>query len=86
MSYKGDIILPMIEEEMATRLENFKGLSNEEESALLALTKEQQKLVADNDRKLREEFLTKAPAINHGVVKMHEKYKNYMSLVQSVKK
>jgi len=85
MTYANDMILPMIESEMASRLESFKGLSAEEESKLLALTGDQKKIIAQNDRKMKEEFLTQAPNINHGTVKMHEKYRNYMSLVQSVK-
>eukprot|EP00355_Strombidium_rassoulzadegani_P000955 CAMPEP_0168612474 /NCGR_PEP_ID=MMETSP0449_2-20121227/2938_1 /TAXON_ID=1082188 /ORGANISM="Strombidium rassoulzadegani, Strain ras09" /LENGTH=401 /DNA_ID=CAMNT_0008653045 /DNA_START=8 /DNA_END=1213 /DNA_ORIENTATION=- len=83
MTYKGDKILPMIEAEMKERLEKFKGLSAEEESKLLSLTPEQQKLVADNDRKLKNEFLHQAPQINHGAIKAHDKYKSYMSMVHS---
>jgi hypothetical protein len=52
---------------------------------LLALTAEQKKIISQNDRKMKEEFLTQAPNINHGTVKMHDKYKNYMNLVQTVK-
>ncbi len=85
MTYNNDKILPMIEEEMAQRLQAFQGLSAEEESKLLALTAEQKKIIADNDRKMKEEFLTQAPSINHGTVKMNPKYKDYMELVQTVK-
>jgi hypothetical protein len=74
MTYSDDKILPMIEAEMAERLEKFKGLSAEEESALLSLTEEQKKIVADNDRKFKNEFLAVAPAITHGTVKNTEKY------------
>ena len=35
MQYKGDSLLPMIQEEMQQRLTKFSGLSAEEESALL---------------------------------------------------
>jgi len=74
MTYSDDKILPMIEAEMAARLEKFKGLSAEEESKLLSLTDEQKKIVADNDRKFKNEFLAVAPAISHGTVKNSEKY------------
>lgn len=81
MTYSDDKILPMIEAEMAARLEKFKGLSAEEESALLSLTEEQKKIVADNDRKYKNEFLAVAPAITHGTVKNTEKYQGYMTMV-----
>jgi hypothetical protein len=83
MTYKEDLILPFIEKEMAERLVRFKGLSIEEETKLLALSSEQKKVVAENDKKLKNEFLTTAPAITHGTVKGSEKYKSYITLVQN---
>lgn len=38
MTYAGDLILPMIQKEVDTRLQDFRGLSQAEESALLSLT------------------------------------------------
>lgn len=72
MTYKGDAVLPLIEAEMNEKLERFNGLSAAEESALLSLTPQQRQLVADNDRKLKNEFLGAAPAITHGGLKMSE--------------
>jgi len=83
MTYENDSILPMIEAEMQERLQKFQGLTAEEESKLLALTDDQKIIVADNDRKLKNEFLVQAPAISHGVVKMTDKYKAYVSMVSS---
>lgn len=40
MTYKEDLVLPLIEKEMAERLQRFKGLSLEEETKLLALSNE----------------------------------------------
>lgn len=57
MTYKEDLILPMIEAEMQERLQKFKGLSAEEESKLLALSAEQKAIIAENDRKAKNEFL-----------------------------
>ena len=57
MTYKEDLILPLIEKEMAERLQKFKGLSLEEETKLLALSSEQKKIVAENDKKMKIEFL-----------------------------
>jgi len=75
MTYSQDRILPMIEEEMTARLAKFQGLSAEEESKLLALSDSQKRIVAENDRKIKNEFLASPPNISHGTVKMHEKYK-----------
>lgn len=83
MTYNQDMILPLIEAEMKERLEKFKGLSAEEESKLLSLTAEQKSIIAENDRKAKNEFLTAAPGISHGTVKMTDKYKGYMSMVQA---
>jgi hypothetical protein len=83
MSYEGDILLPMLEEEVKEKLVRFKGMTKEEEGKLLSLSEEQKKIVGDNDRKLKNEFLAAAPHIAHGAVKNNEKYRSYMQMVQS---
>lgn len=86
MTYSNDAILPLIQAEMQERLSKFQGLSADEESKLLSLSKDQRGIVADNDRKLKNEFMTAAPSINHGAIKMTESYKAYMSMVQTAAK
>ena len=86
MSYKGDAVLPLIEAEMKEKLERFSGLSAADESALLSLTAQQRHLVAENDRKLKNEFLGAAPQISHGGLKMSEQYKNYINVAHSAAK
>jgi hypothetical protein len=49
-----------------------------EEGALLSLSEEQKKIVGENDKKVKTEFLAAHPHITHGAVKMHEKYKSYV--------
>lgn len=51
MKYEHDPLLPMLQQEMESRINHFKGLSAEEESKLLALTQEQKRVIADLDRK-----------------------------------
>lgn len=80
MTYNNDIILPMIEKEMEERMQRFHGMSAEEEGRLLSLTDEQRRIISDNDRKLKNEFLGQAPHITHGAVKMHDKYKSYVQM------
>ena len=65
---------------------NLSGMTKEEEGKMLSLSAEQKKVVAENDRKLKNEFLAAAPQISHGTVKMNEKYKAYMQMAQSATK
>lgn len=73
----------MIEEEMRNRAGKFLNMTKEEEGKMLSLSADQKKIVSENDRKLKNEYLAAAPHITHGSVKLHEKYKEYMSHVQS---
>jgi hypothetical protein len=61
-------------------------LSAEEESKLLSLTKDQRRIIAENDRKSKNEYLTQAPNINHPTVKSHEKYKSFTDFVTNLNK
>ena len=81
MTYKDDAILPAIETEMQSRLAKFQGLTREEEIAILGLTDEQRKMLADQDRKLKNEFLNTPPAFTHGGVKLHDQYTAYLKMV-----
>lgn len=86
MRYQGDTILPLLQEEISKRTAQFEKMSPEEESALLELTANQKRLIADQDHKAKVEFLTKAPNINNAGVKVHEKFKSYVSMVQGANK
>lgn len=61
-------------------------MTKEEEGNLLSLSEDQRKLVADNDRKMKNEYLASAPAISHGTVKNNEKYHAYMTMVKAATK
>ena len=76
----------MLREEITKRTKEFKGLSAAEESKLLALSSAQKKLIADQDRKQKNEFLTRAPKINNAGVKAHEKFKAFNTMVQNATK
>lgn len=51
MAYEKDPLLPILQEEINSRIAHFKGLSAEEESKLLSLTADQRRIIADQDRK-----------------------------------
>lgn len=81
MEYVNDPILPILTEEINRRTAEFKSLTPAQESKLLALTADQKRAIADNDRKAKEEFLNAMPQINNPGVKMNAKFKSY---VQSI--
>lgn len=86
MTYNGDAVLPMIQAEMQERLTRFQGMSAEEEAKLLSLSAQQKAIVAENDKKMKNEFLATAPAIAHGTVKNTEKYRAYVAMAQGATK
>lgn len=51
MKYDNDPLLPILQNEMQSRIAHFKGLTPEEESKLLSLSQEQRRVIADLDRK-----------------------------------
>lgn len=71
---------------MEKRIAHFKGLSPEEESKLLALSSDQRRIVSDQDRKAKIEYLGAQPNINNPGIKLHEKYKSFVDMVHNVHK
>lgn len=49
---------------------------------MLALSDSQKSIVVANDRKMKNEFLGAAPAINHGTVKETTKFKSYVAMAK----
>jgi len=77
MTYKNDPLMPILHEEITKRTSAYSNLSSEEESAMLSLNADQKRIIGENDRKAKVEFLGKLPAINHAGVRMHPKYQAY---------
>lgn len=46
---------------------------------MLTLNDDQKRIVTDQDRKAKSEFLNAMPAINNAGVKLHPKFKSYVS-------
>lgn len=82
MTYQNDPILPILQDEITSRVNAYKSLSAEEESRLLSLSAEQKKIIVDQDSRDKAGFLAAVPNINHPVVKGHDKYKSF---VESIK-
>lgn len=64
MKFEHDPLLPILQGEMQNRIAHFKGLSAEEEGKLLSLNADQRRVVADLDRKAKEDYLHATPNIN----------------------
>ena len=86
MKYEADPLLPLLQSEMQSRIAHFKGLSAAEESKLLSLSTEQRRVIADNDRKAKIDYLGTVPNINNPGIKSHEKYKNFVEMVHNIHK
>jgi hypothetical protein len=81
MEYVNDPILPILTDEFNRKSNEYKNLTPAEESKLLSLNAEQKRIIAENDKKTKAEFLHSVPSINNPGVKMNPKFKAY---VQSV--
>jgi hypothetical protein len=77
MTYENDALMPILVAEVTARTSAFANLSAAEEGKMLSLTTDQKRMVGDNDRRAKEEFLKKLPAINNPSVRMHPKYQAY---------
>jgi hypothetical protein len=86
MTYENDSLMPLLNKEMKSRIESFKGLSVEEEGKLLSLSKTQRNLIATNDRRVKTDYLSNPPQINNAGVKMNDKYKSIVEMLVSQNK
>lgn len=84
MKYEHDPLLPLLQSEMQSRIAHFKGLSAEEESKLMSLSAEQRRVIADQDRKAKIDYLGTAPNINNPGIKSHEKYRSFVDMVNNI--
>jgi len=57
MSYQGDPLLPIVQEEVQNRTAAYANLSAAEESKMMSLTADHKRIIADNDKKSKKEFL-----------------------------
>ena len=57
MSYKGDPLLPIVQAEVQNRTAAFANLSAADESNLMSLTSDHKRIIADNDKKAKVEYL-----------------------------
>ena len=76
MTYENDALMPILREQMDSRIESFKGLSAEEEGKLLSLTSNQKTMISGNDKRVKGDYLSQPPQIANAGVKLNPKYKS----------
>ena len=81
MEYKNDPLLPILNDEINTRTEAFKGLSAAEESNLLQLSAEQKRIITENDKATKAEFLSTVPKLGHPGLKLSDKYISFTNSI-----
>ena len=81
MEYDNDPLLPILSNEINSRTEAYKGLSAEEESKLLSLTAEQKRIITENDKATKTEFLSQVPKLGHPSLKASEKYVQFTNAI-----
>lgn len=79
MHYENDPLMPILTKEMEARTTRFLNLTPEEESEMLQLTPDQRKIVANQDKNSKKDYLNSVPAIANAGVKGHQKYKDYIA-------
>ena len=79
MTYEGDPLLPILQNEVEARTNAYANISAEEESKLMSLTSDHRRIIADNDRKAKQEYLQKLPSVSNPGVRMHPKYQSFAS-------
>jgi hypothetical protein len=74
MTYKNDPLMPILTNEIASRVNAYKSISAEEEGELLSLDNDQKKVVIEADKRDKQTFLAQQPNINNPGVKMNPKF------------
>ena len=79
MTYEGDVVLPMLIEEISKRIDPLTSLTKDEESRLFALSKEQKRALIDSDNRAKIQYLTKVPEVSSAAVKNSDSYKHIIA-------
>jgi hypothetical protein len=77
MTYKGDPLMPILTDEINSRVTAYKNMSIEEQGKLMALNNEQKRMISDADKREKSAFLGQTPNIQHASVRMHPKFVAY---------
>jgi predicted enzyme related to lactoylglutathione lyase len=86
MDFQNDPIMPIMKEELFKRTSVLKGLTPEQESAMLSLTDDQRKAVAQMDRAARDTYLTTVPHVTSQGLKSQEKFLKFVKYLSGLNK
>ncbi len=86
MDFAMDPILPILKNEIASRTNQLRNLTPEQESKILMLTKDQRSSIMQMDKGARDGYLTKIPHISSQGLKSQEKFLKFTSYLTSMNK
>lgn len=86
MDYAEDPVLPIMREELASRVAALKTMSPEEESRLLSLSSDQRKAVAQSDKTTKDAYLTEAPHVSSQGLKTNAKFLRFVDYLSNINK
>lgn len=84
MDFKNDPIMPIMQEELSKRTSELKGLTPEQESAMLSLTDDQRKSIAQMDRSAKDAYLTAIPHVTSQGLKSQPKFQKFVKYLSSL--
>jgi len=83
MTFKNDPLMPILTEEISTRVAGYKALNAQQEGDLLSLNSDQKKVISESDKRDKQAYLAQMPNINNPGVKAHAKYLTYVESVKA---
>lgn len=86
MDYAEDPVLPIMREELASRVAQLKEMTPQEESDLLSLSTDQKRSVAQMDRATRDAYLSAVPHVSSQGLKSHEKFNRFVNQLSNIGK
>ncbi|CAI2371146.1 unnamed protein product [Moneuplotes crassus] len=84
MDFKTDPVLPIMTEELSSRVSVLKNLSPEQESRLLSINEDQKKAVAQSDNAQRDSYLRAVPQISSQGLKNHAKFLKFVHYLTNI--
>jgi hypothetical protein len=83
MTYKGDPLMPILTEEINSKVSSFKKLSAQDETKMISLNDAQKKAVVDSDKRDKQAYLSVVPNINHPSIKSHPKFTSFLETIKA---
>lgn len=85
MDYAKDPVLPILQEEISSRVADMRSMTAQEESDLLSLNSDQRRSVAQADRAAKDGYLSAAPHVSSQGLKSHSKFQRFVDSLTNTK-